>query len=177
VAEIVEQVAAFETRHVVLTGGEPMLFAELVPLSEELRRLDKHITIETAGTLFLPVACDLMSISPKRANSTPTEETAGKWSARHERSRHVPSVIARLIAEYEYQLKFVIDAEPDVADVAEYLREFPQIDRERVLLMPQGTSVERLQATGAWLEPLARMHGWRYSPRKQIEWFGLARGT
>jgi 7-carboxy-7-deazaguanine synthase len=177
VAEIAEQVAAFETRHVVLTGGEPMLFAELVPLSERLRTLGWHITIETAGTLFLPVACDLMSISPKRANSTPTEAVAGKWSARHERSRHVPAVINKLIAAYEYQFKFVIDAERDVADVAEYLREFPQIDHERVLLMPQGTSVERLQATGAWLEPLARARGWRYSPRKQIEWFGLARGT
>ena len=27
----------------------------------------RHITIETAGTLYLPVACDLMSISPKLA--------------------------------------------------------------------------------------------------------------
>ena len=26
-----------------------------------------HITIETAGTVFQPVACDLMSISPKLA--------------------------------------------------------------------------------------------------------------
>ena len=54
-----------DVRHVVLTGGEPMLFAELIPLTAALRNRGWHITIETAGTLYLPVACDLMSISPK----------------------------------------------------------------------------------------------------------------
>src|SRR4051794_13577187 len=52
-------------RHVVITGGEPMLFAELIPLSQRLSEFGFHITIETAGTLYLPVTCDLMSISPK----------------------------------------------------------------------------------------------------------------
>src|SRR6478672_6053119 len=44
-------------RHVVITGGEPMLFAELIPLTQRLSELGFHITIETAGTLYLPVAC------------------------------------------------------------------------------------------------------------------------
>ena len=48
-----------------------MLFAELIPLSTALRNAGWHITIETSGTLYLPVACDLMSISPKLSNSTP----------------------------------------------------------------------------------------------------------
>ena len=46
--------------HVVITGGERMLFAELIPLTEKLRARGRHITIETAGTLYLPVECDLM---------------------------------------------------------------------------------------------------------------------
>ena len=61
----------WDCRHVVLTGGEPMLFAELLPLAEELRVRGWHITVETAGTLYLPVECDLMSISPKLAGSGP----------------------------------------------------------------------------------------------------------
>src|SRR5439155_14137965 len=56
---------AAEIRHVVVTGGEPMLFAELIPLCARLHSAGLHITIETAGTLLLPVHCDLMSISPK----------------------------------------------------------------------------------------------------------------
>ena len=65
VDEIIERVDEFQCDHVVLTGGEPMLYAELVPLATALKRQRRHITIETAGTLFLPVPCDLMSISPK----------------------------------------------------------------------------------------------------------------
>ena len=57
--------------YVVVTGGEPMIAPEIVPLTERLRASGMHITIETAGTVFQPVACDLMSISPKLANSTP----------------------------------------------------------------------------------------------------------
>lgn len=177
VAEIAERTSSYGVPHVVITGGEPMLFAEMVPLCGELRRRGHHITIETAGTLFLSLACDLMSISPKRANSTPSPEEAGRWSERHERSRHEPEVVRRLVREYDYQIKFVIDSPGDCDDVEDYLRELPEIDRRKVLLMPQGTSPERLAAVAAWLEPYCREHELTYCPRKHIEWYGLTRGT
>ena len=164
-------------RHAVITGGEPMLFAELLPLCERLETAGLHITIETAGTLFLPVECDLMSISPKLASSTPSEEKAGRWSARHEQTRHQPDVIRRLTRAYEYQIKFVIDAPGDLDEVAGWLAEFPEIDRARVLLMPQGVDLHRLAATTAWLEPYCRDQGFVVCPRKHIEWFGARRGT
>ena len=53
VEEIVAQIEVFAPRHVVLTGGEPMLFAELVPLCNRLRELDRHITIETLCTTLM----------------------------------------------------------------------------------------------------------------------------
>jgi 7-carboxy-7-deazaguanine synthase len=161
----------------VITGGEPMLFAELVSLCGEMHARGMHLTIETAGTRFLSLACDLLSISPKRANSTPTPQQAGDWSARHERTRHAPEVIRRLVAEYHYQFKFVIDDPADCDDVEAYLEEFPEIDRARVLLMPQGTTTARLSEIGAWLEPHCAARGYTFCPRKQIEWYGLARGT
>ena len=64
VEEILERIRQSPASHVVLTGGEPMLFAELLPLCAGLRAAGRHVTIETAGTLFLPLDCDLMSISP-----------------------------------------------------------------------------------------------------------------
>ncbi len=177
VEEIVRQVRTFDCGHVVITGGEPMLFAELLPLTEQLAADGRHLTIETAGTLFLPVACDLMSISPKLSNSTPSLETAGRWRERHERTRHAPEIIRRLITQYTYQLKFVIDSPGDCAEVEQYLGEFPALDRNRVLLMPQGTDAENLDATATWLEPYCHQHGLRFCPRRHIEWFGLTRGT
>jgi 7-carboxy-7-deazaguanine synthase len=177
IAEILRQVAAADCRHVVLTGGEPMLFAELIPLAESLQREGHHITIETAGTLYLPVACDLMSISPKLSNSTPPEERDPRWHRRHDASRHVPEVVRRLMSEYEYQLKFVIDTPADSDEVEDYLREFPKVDRRRVLLMPQGIDARELAARAEWLEPLCVERGFVYCPRRHIEWFGHTRGT
>jgi 7-carboxy-7-deazaguanine synthase len=177
VDEVFDQVSLLGAQHVVLTGGEPMLFAELIPLADRLRAAGKHITIETAGTLYLPVACDLMSISPKLANSTPSFARAGRWRRRHARARFVPDVIRRLLDEYEYQLKFVIDTPADCDDVLGWLDDFPQLDRSRVLLMPQGTKREELAEREVWLEPYCQEHGLAYCPRRQIEWFGLVRGT
>lgn len=177
VEEIVSRVRQFELRHVVLTGGEPMLYAELIPLAAELAGLAKHITIETAGTLYLPVRCDLISISPKLANSTPSADRAPGWAERHQRSRHAPDCIRRLVAEHQYQLKFVVDCIEDCDAVGRYLEEFPEIDRNRVMLMPQGVDAELLARKAEWLEPYAAEHGLRYCPRRHIEWFGSTRGT
>jgi 7-carboxy-7-deazaguanine synthase len=164
-------------RHAVLTGGEPMLWAELVPLSAGLRRAGWHITIETAGTLYLPVDCDLMSISPKLANSTPPAERDPAWRRRHEQTRHAPDVIARLTNEYPYQLKFVVDRPDDLAEIERYLAALPDVDRSRVLLMPQGTDTADLDERARWLAPYCEMAGLRFCPRRHIEWFGLVRGT
>jgi 7-carboxy-7-deazaguanine synthase len=177
VEEIVHRVLAHEISHVVITGGEPMLFAELIPLTQQLAAAGRHLTIETAGTLFLPVTCDLMSISPKLSNSTPSEQRAGTWRERHERSRHAPSVVRELTSRYGFQLKFVIDTLGDCEEVEQYLLDFPSIDRSRVLLMPQGTDANQLAITAGWLEPYCGEHGLRYCPRRQIEWFGYSRGT
>ncbi len=178
VAEILERIAEWNgVEHVVVTGGEPMLHSELAPLTAALRAQGRHITIETAGTLDLTVACDLMSISPKRANSTPSAARDPRWHVRHERERHVPDVVRRLLGRHPYQLKFVIDTPADLADVDAYLGELPEVDRDRVLLMPQGTTVEELAQRAAWLAPYCAEHGLGYCPRKHIEWFGFTRGT
>ncbi len=181
VDEIVDQVDRLAkpqaAGHVVITGGEPMLFAELTPLCAALHQTGKHITIETSGTLYLPVECDLISISPKLSNSTPPPDMDPRWTRRHESNRHAPQVIRRLVAQYEYQLKFVVDCPDDCREVEMYLSEFPEIDRGRVMLMPQGTDADELAERAAWLEPYCTEHGLKFCPRRQIEWFGSVRGT
>jgi 7-carboxy-7-deazaguanine synthase len=203
VDEIVARVKELPASHVILTGGEPMIFAESVELTMALRHLGRHITIETAGTRYMPVACDLMSISPKLSNSTPglkgsgvfissSDRTEGRapaqsttpdpfndlWTARHERRRHAPNVIRQLVAEYAYQLKFVVATVDDCREVEEYLLGFPEVDESRVLLMPMGTDAALLAETAIWLEPYCAEHGWHYCPRRHVEWFGgVVRGT
>lgn len=177
VDEVRDRVLAFSTPHVVLTGGEPMLFAELIPLTEQLRRAGRHITIETAGTLDLPVVCDLMSLSPKLTGSGPRAGAADHWTDRHDRTRHRPQVIRSLIGRYDYQLKFVVDEPADCQAVEDYLGELPQIDRARVWLMPQGISREELASREVWLQAYCEQHSLKFCPRRQIEWFGYTRAT
>lgn len=177
VADILAQVARHHGTHTVITGGEPMLFAEMIELTRGLKALGQHITIETAGTRFLPVECDLMSISPKLAGSGPRPPDQSAWHETHERRRHAPEVIRMLAARFTYQFKFVIDEPADLPTVERYLREFTQIDRSRVLLMPQGIDAEELAAKARWLEPYCREHQLLFCPRRHIEWYGLVRGT
>jgi 7-carboxy-7-deazaguanine synthase len=177
VHEIVQAVASRGTEHVVLTGGEPLLWSECLPLTKTLQDRGFHITIETAGTLYLPVHCDLMSISPKMSNSMPRGQIQSRWLRRHERTRMAPDVVRRLVAQYACQIKFVVDDPADLDEIDRYLQQLPDIDPNSVMLMPQGTDHQSLASTQAWLEPLCHQRGLRFCPRKQVEWFGLIRGT
>jgi 7-carboxy-7-deazaguanine synthase len=177
VGDVVTQVAEWDTRHVVLTGGEPMLYSELIPLADQLRSAGRHVTIETAGTLYLPVTCDLMSISPKLSNSTPSRRDHTAWYHRHEATRERKDVIRQLVAEHVYQMKFVIDRPEDCDEVEAYLDGLPEIDRSRVMLMPQGKDIEALGLINPWLQAYCDDHDLLFCPRRHIELFGLTRGT
>jgi 7-carboxy-7-deazaguanine synthase len=149
-----------------------MIAPEIVALTERLRARGLHITIETAGTVFAPVACDLMSISPKLANSTPE----GQWARQHERLRIQPDVLKRLIANYNHQLKFVVARPEDIAEIREIL-EVLQADSGKVILMPEGVEAAILRERGAWLAEICKQEGFRFSPRLHVELWGNRRGV
>jgi len=170
--EILQAVEEYPARHVVITGGEPLIAPGIVALSQALAARGMHITMETAGTVFAPVACHLMSISPKLSNSTPP----GAEAARHERLRLQPEVLRRLICAYPYQLKFVIASPRDIEEVQKILT-ILQGDRERVMLMPEGRDCATLRERGPWVAEICKQHGFRYSPRLHVELWGGRRGT
>ena len=176
VEQVLRQVSELKSQHVVVTGGEPLLIPDIVPLTTGLRQRGHFVTIETAGTVFREVTADLMSISPKLANSTPSATRSLVWSQRHEELRHRPAVIRSLITDSPYQFKFVIDQAEDVAQVEDWLVEFPEIDRRRVWLMPQATTREELAAKTDWIEKAAAANGFQFTSRLHIEQFGNARG-
>ncbi|MCH9033066.1 MAG: hypothetical protein IID42_01010 [Planctomycetes bacterium] len=135
------------------------------------------MTIETAGTVWQEVSCDLASISPKLSNSTPVDREDGRWADRHEASRINVDVIRRLMSLGDYQLKFVIDKATDLAEVDELLLQVGTCDPNNVLLMPQGITAKELTAKKRWLVELCKDRGFRYCPRLHIELFGATRGT
>jgi len=176
VDDILAAIQEYPAQYVVVTGGEPMIAPNIVPLTQGIRRQDLHITIETAGTVYHPVVCDLMSISPKLANSTPHEREGGKWAAQHERLRFQPEVLKQLMSEYLYQLKFVVAAPGDMKEVATMIKE-TGADRSRVVLMPEGTTPEAIRERAPWLTEICKREGFRYSPRLHIDLWGNRRGV
>lgn len=176
VAAIIEKAIAFGARHVVVTGGEPMIAPEITELTASLHGADLHITVETAGTVYAPVACDLMSISPKLSNSTPAEREGGRWAAQHERLRYQPDVLRRLMAEYPYQLKFVVAYPEDLSEI-DAIQSEVAAPAERIVLMPEGTRREVTQERGVWLAEICKRRGYRYSPRLHIDLWGDKRGV
>lgn len=180
VEEIVAAVNIHPTRFVVVTGGEPMIAKEMPRLLEKLREQGKHITLETAGTVAPDgVPCDLASISPKLAHSTPSEEKAGKaWAERHERLRLQPEVLRAWCSAYDFQLKFVLADEADANEARGVIESIGlDVPPHKVLLMPEGITQEALKARQAWLVEVCKQTGWRYSPRLHIDLFGNKRGT
>ncbi len=170
--EIVQQVCAFPTRFVVLTGGEPMTANGIHALAATLQAQGKHVTIETNGTL-LPkgISCNLASISPKLRNSlaTPDEDLIPRIE--------LPALVA-WINTYDFQLKFVVSSPDDVLEIRCILKDLGcPIPPERVLLMPEGTDRSLLHLRDAWLVEVCKTYGYRYCRRLQIELFGAQRGV
>lgn len=177
---LVEKVRSFPTRHCVLTGGEPMAAKEIATLSNRLREDGKHVTIETAGTIPPNgIACDLASLSPKLANSTPIVGAISEaWRQRHDSIRLQPQVLRDWIDHYPFQLKFVLESAADLSEMEDLLR---QIDRpispSKVLVMPQGIDVHTLRGRDETLIDVCLRRGYRYCNRLHIEIFGNTRGT
>ena len=175
--EICQAVEIYPIRHVVITGGEPFLAPGIDELAAQLKTSGAHITIETAATIFKAVPCDLISMSPKLSNSTPWQKQNGKFAAMHEEHRLNFAVMQQFIDSYEYQLKFVVDREPDFIEVGEVLDKLKSVDNTRVLMMPQARTRKELYDKSRWIVELCKQHGYGYSPRLQIELYGNRRGV
>jgi len=181
VDEIVERLVALQQPHVVITGGEPLLFPETVTLTKQLDTLGFTITIETSGTIEQPVCAHLMSISPKLSNSMPDPKIDSSVTVEiircHEENRKKFNATASYINRYNYQIKFVVDTPDDLPEIEQFLQQFPKIEPRRVLLMPQGITQEALTERELWLRPYADSCGYLFCQRMQIFWYGNQRGT
>lgn len=164
-------------RHVVVTGGEPLLWPNLPRLTAALRKTGRHVTIETAGTVYQALECDLMSVSPKLANSDPGPQRSAAVRADHASRRLAPAVLAHMLEQYACQLKFVVAEPGDLAEIDALLAELPPIAPEAVLLMPLGVRASDVRRRGRWLVELCKERGYRYTPRVHIDLYGDTRGT
>jgi 7-carboxy-7-deazaguanine synthase len=170
--EVAEIVRGYGCRRVVLTGGEPLLQeGELVELMGALRGDGEEwfFEIETNGTIlpgegFLGVIGQ-MNVSPKLANSGMGEELRLK-----------PEALSGLAATGKAWFKFVVRDERDIAEIRS-LMGTAGIPGNRVILMPEGRTVEELDKYAAVLAERCRDLGFRFSDRLHVRLWGDRRGV
>ncbi len=170
--KIVEEVRRFGCRRVILTGGEPLLQEDgLVELMAALREDGEEwfFEVETNGTK-MPGECFLgavgqMNVSPKLANSGMGAELRLKLD-----------VLSGLARTGKAWFKFVVQGEQDIAEILA-LHGTAGIPKERVILMPEGRTVEELDKSAAWLAERCRDLGFRFSDRLHVRLWGDRRGV
>jgi 7-carboxy-7-deazaguanine synthase len=178
VDQIVQRVRSFACRHVVFTGGEPVIMPEAEELCRAMKAAGWHVTLETAATVFKKLEIDLASLSPKLSNSTPYQREGGKHAAAHERQRINIDVIQQFIdTSPDFQLKFVVAESGDLDEIGQILERLRGWRAENVLLMPEGTDTATLASRGRWIAQECKQRGFRYCPRLHVELYGNTRGT
>ncbi len=165
IEQVKNQIASLPTRHIVITGGEPMTNPAIRELTEQLGNSDYHITIETSGIRAIrTLPCDLMSISPKLSNSKPEN-----LKKPHEYEKIMLDIeeLKILISEYQYQLKFVVEQPRDLDEIARLLDKIENIDPEKIMLMPQAVTRKQYLQRAPVIVEFCKQTGFAFSPRLQ----------
>ena len=178
--DLLDKVCSYPARHVVISGGEPMIAKGIEEFTHLLKESGKHITIETAGTISPNgIQCDLASLSPKLSDSTPNEGDINKeWIDRHESKRLDYDILSEWVNSYNFQLKFVVSKEEEIKEIQNVISRIEgKILPEKVLLMPEGIDPDTLRSRYDLLIDLCKENGYRLCHRLHIDLFGNTPGT
>ena len=137
VEQLRESISGYDCRHLVITGGEPLLQQKgLAPLVRSLAERASPSSRDN-GTIApgpqLERDIDQWNVSPKLANS-------GNAPHRRETSQALRSFSALANAYF----KFVVGSRFRVEEVCCLVQKY-RLPRERVILMPEGQTPETLQ--------------------------------
>jgi organic radical activating enzyme len=164
---LLEEVAAFPCRRVVITGGEPLESPLFTPLAAALAARGYLLEVETSGTLEPPAAAPTAiqwNVSVKLAGSGVAEDR-----------RIDPGAIRAFLARDAWW-KFVVSGPGEIGEVLRLAERFA-LPRERVLLQPEGLRAEDLAARTPWLVEACKAHGFQFSPRLHVLIWGARRGV
>lgn len=159
--------------HLVITGGEPTLHQlPLMGFFQALaqRGLTPFIELETNATILLEPECRRqihhINASPKLQHSGESREKA-----------YQPLVLESYAADPSVIFKFVVASAEDVAEIqSEYEQAF-SIPKERLYLMPEGGSLQKMQENHGLVAELCKEGGYRFSPRLHIYLWDTACGV
>ena len=151
----------YKQKHVVITGGEPLLQQEaLMPLITSLSKNNYVIEIETNGTIDpvkpLLKMVNQWNISPKLNNSG------------NPKDKHCElEILTKYKSHPNAYLKFVIVERQDITEAIK-IAESAGFPANRLILMPEGTKGPDLIDKSGWLSDYCTKNGLRYSSRLHV---------
>jgi 7-carboxy-7-deazaguanine synthase len=176
VVELQTRLGEWPRAAVVITGGEPFLFRDLPLLCNALRAEGRPVALETSGSLYQPITCDLLVVSPKLSASDPDSAQFPVEYARHHKGRTDLEPLRSLLAEHHGAiLKCVVGSVADVAEVR-LLAAKLALPPERIWLMPLAAEPGPLALLAPQVVEWALAAGYRYTDRLHVRLWGNVKG-
>lgn len=172
VSDVAQQVASYDCRQVILTGGEPLIQEDAwVAMMQLLSERDSQyrFEVETNGTM---VPSDAFDSAVHQYNVSPKLENSGNSAT----LRCKPDALSFFAQSDKAWFKFVIAEESDLDEVKQLITAH-HIPQHKVLLMPEGRDDVTLQQKRLWLADICRDQNYRYSDRLHIQLWGSKRGV
>jgi len=170
--QIVCEVKRYNCKNIVITGGEPFLQQEeFLNVIKLLRENDNRyfFEIETNGTIKPLQEFDQYinqyNVSPKLANGGDPLEL-----------RERPDVYEFFRNNHKAYFKFVMVNKNDLNEVIALVEKY-RLSKERIFLMPEGTSDKEIGERRLWIIETCKQLGFRYTDRLHIQLYGSKRGV
>lgn len=157
IPKIIKAIKKYSCKHLVITGGEPLLQQD--QLSELLKKLKNYTAeIETNGSITCKLGkyINQINCSPKLKNSG-----------------NLPYSL-KILPTKKVIYKFVIKTKSDLTEVKAFARKY-KITKDKIWLMPEGTSKTDILKRSKWLIELCKKEGYNFSPRLHIMLYGNKR--
>jgi len=169
IEKVIEKIKEFEPKHIVITGGEPLIQQNDIALLLSKLGDDYFVEVETDCTI-IPDSVMLehvnhWNVSPKTSNSENSRE-----------AREIPQCYDFFVKLENSVFKFVIENESDLVEVDELITKY-SIPKNKILLMPQASTKDELNLKKEEIEKIAMAKGLLFSSRLQVERWGNQRGT
>ena len=166
--EIKEQILDLEIKHLVITGGEPLLQQDDLADLLSFLKPDFYVEIETNCTILpnkmLTDLVDQWNVSPKTENSGNPLELYENNECYY------------FFANQENCFfKYVVEDESDIPEIKKFVTKY-NIPENHVQLMTQASTKEEISAREKSISELAKANNFLFSPRLHVAMWGAQRG-
>ena len=166
--EIKEKILDLEIKHLVITGGEPLLQQDDLADLLSFLKPDFYVEIETNCTILpnkmLTDLVDQWNVSPKTENSGNPLELYENNECYY------------FFANQENCFfKYVVETESDISEIKKFVTKY-NIPEKRVQLMTQASTKEEIRSREKSVSDLAKLNNFSFSPRLHVAMWGAQRG-